>query len=864
MVARPAARQPSLAMRRDPRQPLDPAPELLAVDDAGGVTEISMPIATPGPGRTWLVTRFDDVRAVLADPELFSNVLQLPSGGPGGTISPTGPGSLPGLDPPQHTRLRRLVSAEFSARRVAGLQSTVEATVDDALAGIRGRDRTDLVATIAQPIPAVVIAELLGVPPADRAEFCRRSGIAIDTRLPALARAENRAEMLAYMGQLVARLRAQPGDGLLGALITRHDSGLSDAELIATGNMLLLAGHETTASLIAQSLLLLIQRPDHRETVLHDEASLVRGVEELLRYLTVFHFSFPRTARRATTIAGTAIEAGDRILCSFPAAHRDRRRFPDADAFLPLRETASHLAFGHGIHYCIGAPLARLEMRTVLRAFFSAFPGAEIDSRTDPRYRDGSLAFGLETLPVVLRPIAAATRQAEPSPVPFQGCSQRSGPVSWAQASVWQWISQGLAEGLGTNYDLRFSVKVPSGTAVGDFLTAIGRMVSRHESLRTKFQLDAGHLVRQDAVGAGLADVTRYRVPTGHATTDELLRSWVGREMLDVTNNYPFRAGFVAAGGVVTHAAFVVSLIIADAAACENLTAALMSELSAISGGGTAPQDPVFQQLDQAEWEISAEGLRAEHRALEYWREQLAAIRRLPRPTVIDHGTIRSVVVPADSILTAAGDVARTSGISSSAVILTAFLEAVAHTLGLDGFGYYLNCSNRTDQGRRSSITRLKNMTVCVYAPGPADFRSRARQVFRDSLHAYRHAQSPGVMLLPRLGVPANQAPFVQFNDVRSVVTMDRPVATAGPAAPALSVRAEIPSLDSHTDSSNPQPVLILGVGPVLGVGPLESSGKPSLRLETNVLPADDIPLLLRRMDRVLGEAVTGRREPPA
>ncbi|MER5266905.1 cytochrome P450 [Actinosynnema sp. NPDC002837] len=394
-----------LAMRRDPHRPLHPSPELLAVDAAGGIVEISMPMVTPGRGRTWLITRPADIHEVLGDPALFSNVLRLPAGGPGGDASPTGPGSLLGLDPPQHTRLRGLLSAEFSSRRVAGLQAVVAAATRDALAGLRGQERADLVTSFAQPVPAVVIAELLGVPPTDRDEFCRRSAIAIDTRLPALARAENRAEMQAYMSDLVARLRREPGDrdGLLGALIARHGSSVGDAELVATGNLLLLAGHETTASLIAQSLLLLLEFPEHRETVLRDEESLVRGVEELLRYLTVFHFSLPRTARRATVVAGTTIEAGDRILCSFAAANRDARRYPDPDEFQPGRAEARHLAFGHGIHFCLGAPLARLEMRTVLPAFFESFPAARLAPDTAVRYRDGSLTFGLDALPATLR-----------------------------------------------------------------------------------------------------------------------------------------------------------------------------------------------------------------------------------------------------------------------------------------------------------------------------------------------------------------------------------------------------------------------------------------------------------------------------
>jgi cytochrome P450 len=405
-VSEAGSRSP-LAMRRDPARPLHPSADLLALDESGGIVEISMPMATPGPGRTWLITRAADIRTVLGDPALFSNVLHLPAGGPGGDASPTGPGSLLGLDPPQHTRLRRLLSAEFSPRRIEGLQTAVAATTRDALSYLHGQDRADLVTSIARPIPAVVIAELLGVPLADREAFCRRSAIALDTRLPALTRADNRAEMEAYMGELIGRLRRDAGDGLdnglLAALIAGDGSRMTDAELIATGNLLLLAGHETTASLIAQSLLLLLDFPEHRETMLRDEASVVSGVEELLRYLTVFHFSLPRTAQRATVVAGTPIAAGDRILCSFPVANRDASRFPGADEFQPSRAGGPHLAFGHGIHYCLGAPLARLEMRTVLPAFFESFPAAEIAPRSGVRYRAGSLTFGLDALPVRLR-----------------------------------------------------------------------------------------------------------------------------------------------------------------------------------------------------------------------------------------------------------------------------------------------------------------------------------------------------------------------------------------------------------------------------------------------------------------------------
>jgi cytochrome P450 len=240
------------------------------------------------------------------------------------------------------------------------------------------------------------------VPSADREDFCRRSGVAIDTRLAPLVRARNRADMQAYMSELVARLRREPGNGLLGALIRAHGEEMTDAELVATGNLLLLAGHETTSSLIAQSVLLLLERPSARRALLADESSLRGGIEELLRFLTVFHFSLPRTARRDVVVAGTAVAAGDRVLCSFSVANRDARLFDRPDEFDPSRAAPPHLAFGHGIHFCLGAPLARLEMRIVLPAIFSAFPGMRL-APGGAVFREGSLTFGLDALPVVLR-----------------------------------------------------------------------------------------------------------------------------------------------------------------------------------------------------------------------------------------------------------------------------------------------------------------------------------------------------------------------------------------------------------------------------------------------------------------------------
>jgi hypothetical protein len=237
----------------------------------------------------------------------------------------------------------------------------------------------------------------------------------------------------------------------------------------------------------------------------------------------------------------------------------------------------------------------------------------------------------------------------------------------------------------------------------------------------------------------------------------------------------------------------------------------------------------------------------------------MTAIQTLPRPAILDDGTIRSVMAPADSILAAADDVARTLGTSSSGVILTAFLEAAAHGLGLDGLGCYLHCSNRSDVDRQRSITRLKNLTVFTYSSSGSGFGSAVRAVFRDSLRAFRHAQSPGELLLPRLGMTLDNAPFVHFNDVRSVIAADDEPTSPVPAAESGAATSPDKPVLTGTSPGNIYPssaVLSLSVGAFVG-----ASRRPFLSLETNLLRMDGISLLVERMNRVLAAAAT---VPPA
>ncbi|WP_344470679.1 condensation domain-containing protein [Nonomuraea monospora] len=469
---------------------------------------------------------------------------------------------------------------------------------------------------------------------------------------------------------------------------------------------------------------------------------------------------------------------------------------------------------------------------------------------------------------------SSAVFMAAPCPIPFIGCSHRSGTLSWAQEHVWGWIGPGLEQGRSLNYDLCFSVPVPADTTVAEFLAAIAALVHRHETLRTRFRRTGDGPLRQEVAGHGSVDVVRYQfhagqvtpglAPAGEDPRSALLRRLTGAGMLDIVNGFPFRVGFVADAEIVTHAAFAISLIVADAAACDNVVSEFAAALGRIRSGATAPPGPVFHQLDQVSWEGSADGRRAERRALEYWREQMPAIAALPRPAVLDGGAMRAVITPAEPVLTAAEQVAPASGTSSSAVILTAFLLATAQVLQLDHLGCYLHCANRSDPGRRDSVTRLKSMTVYGYSGGGPDFRAATREVFRGSLTAYRHAHSPGGLFLDRLGVAAQEAPFVQFNDVRPFVAAPGPAepavqgATVGPASPGEPAITEIPPEDAH----NPVAVLALGVGPFVGAGSLEGAGSPILRLETNLLRMDGIALLLKRMTRILAAAAASSSAP--
>ena len=313
----------------------------------------------------WLLTRYDDVRAFLAAPDTSNRLASL-----GGLQQP---GFFVFADPPDHTRLRRLLTPEFTARRITALRPRVIEIVDGFLDDLaQAGPGADLVPMLAAPLPSRIICELLGVPFADREQFERRSIELI--RGEPERQAAVLAEMNAFMGELVARHRAEPGDHLLGRLIQDHSGDVSDEELVGVGNLLLMAGHVTTTSMIASGVLLLLQHPEQLALVRDDPSVTASAVEELLRFLTVESGGVPRLVTRDLMIGDQVIRAGDVVRVMLPSANRDAEFVSDADRFDVRREPGRHLAFGHGIHRCLGAPLARLELGILLPALLRRFP----------------------------------------------------------------------------------------------------------------------------------------------------------------------------------------------------------------------------------------------------------------------------------------------------------------------------------------------------------------------------------------------------------------------------------------------------------------------------------------------------------
>jgi cytochrome P450 len=367
------------------------------------------PVMMPYGQRAWLVTRYADVRAALTDPRLYKDWAGklTPPDWVADEVTAYLNMHLLNADPPDHTRLRKLVSKGFTPRRVAGLRPRVEVITASLLDAIeaRGEDTVDLIEAFAFPLPVTVICELLGVPVEDQDQFRDWSHAVVgDSVDPGALRAAGEA-MFGYFTKLVAAKRVNPADDMVSALIEARDSGdsLNERELIAMLFLLLVAGHETTTNLIASGTLALLLNPGELSRLRADPSLLPGAVEELLRYVNPLNHATERFTLEPVQIGGVTIPAREWVLCATSSANMDPDRFPDASRLDVTRDAGGHVAFGHGIHFCLGAPLARLEAEIAFGALLSRFPSLSLAA--DPatlRWRQSSLIHGLETLPVRL------------------------------------------------------------------------------------------------------------------------------------------------------------------------------------------------------------------------------------------------------------------------------------------------------------------------------------------------------------------------------------------------------------------------------------------------------------------------------
>lgn len=393
--------QPALQIRRDG---LDPTPELQEVRASTGIQ--TMPNVFGAP--VHLVTRYRDVKAVLADHERFSNTqpagFVMPGAPPPAADEPADPadGNLLALDPPEHQRLRRMLAGEFTIRRMTRLQPRIAEIVEQQLDELeRHGTPADLVSMFALPIPSLVICELLGVPYADREDFQRRSDSLIDVSMPFAQRYRLQRDSHDYMRSLVKQARSHPDDDMLGMLVRGYGDTLTDQELTAICGLLLLAGHETTSSMLGLGTLALLRHPDQLAAMRDDPKLVNPAIEELLRYLSVLHHSIPRITTTDVEICGVTISAGELVLASLSAANRDPAMFDDPDILDIYRDAGSHLAFGHGVHHCIGAPLARMELRIALPALLRRFQGLALAEDFETvKYHSLHLIYGLQSLAV--------------------------------------------------------------------------------------------------------------------------------------------------------------------------------------------------------------------------------------------------------------------------------------------------------------------------------------------------------------------------------------------------------------------------------------------------------------------------------
>ncbi|MGH3797427.1 MAG: cytochrome P450 [Pseudonocardiaceae bacterium] len=389
------------------RCPFDPPVALERMREQAPVSPVTM----LSGATIWMVTGYDEARTVLSDPRFSADRLR------GGSILRDIPddvrekmfdersraGSFISMDPPEHSRYRKLLTGQFTVRRMRQLAPRISEIVTEHIdAMVAAGTSADLVTAFALPVPSLVICELLGVPYAERSEFQERTAtmLRLDTPFEELMRV--RDGMRAFMLRLVTEKRDQPTDDLLSGLIHGDaDPALNDDELVGIATLLLIAGHETTANMFGLGIFALLEHPEQLDALRADRTLIDGAVEELLRYLSIVHIGLARLTVEPVELGGKEIPADATVMISLPVTNRDPGHWDDPASLELARPRGTHLAFGHGVHQCLGQQLARVEMTVGFTELLRRLPGLRLTiAPEEVPLRSNMVVYGVHALPV--------------------------------------------------------------------------------------------------------------------------------------------------------------------------------------------------------------------------------------------------------------------------------------------------------------------------------------------------------------------------------------------------------------------------------------------------------------------------------